>query len=190
MGANNAFCCWFTGLSGSGKTTLAKELVKTIKALGIPVVFLDGDQLREGLNSNLDFTLESRIENNRRAAEVAKIMLRSGIYVVASFISPTREIRDLVKTIIGSERYVEIFVDTSLGTCIRRDNKGLYKKALKGEIELFTGIHMPFEVPEASDLRIDMTFLNLFTANEVVLNFWQKKKATFDKSTSVEKTSL
>ncbi|MFT6783480.1 MAG: adenylylsulfate kinase [Saprospiraceae bacterium] len=138
---------WFTGLSGSGKSTIAEGLERKLFNLGHYVKVLDGDNIRSGINKNLGFSLEDRKENIRRIAEVAKLFLDSGVIVLCSFVSPTIEIREMAKGIIGQDDFKEIYVDTPLAICESRDVKGLYKKARAGEIKGFTGIDSPFEAP-------------------------------------------
>ena len=138
---------WFTGLSGSGKSTIAEALERQLFSQGYFVKVLDGDNIRSGINKNLGFSLEDRKENIRRIAEVAKLFLDSGVIVLCSFVSPTIEIRELARDIIGPDNFNEVFVDTPLAICESRDVKGLYKKARAGEIKGFTGIDSPFEAP-------------------------------------------
>ena len=145
---------WFTGLSGAGKSTLAALLEKALYRRNIHTCLLDGDNLRSGLNRNLGFTEAERTENLRRVAEVAKLFVQSGNVVIAAFISPLESDRQMVKEIIGEERFLEVFVDTSLDECEQRDVKGLYKRARAGEIRNFTGISAPFEEPKNPDLKV------------------------------------
>jgi len=145
---------WFTGLSGSGKSTIANLLEKELYSQGVHTYSLDGDNLRRGLNKDLSFTKEDRIENLRRTAEVAKLFVDAGLVVIAAFITPYNKIREDIKTIVGSEYYVEIFVNTPLEVCEQRDVKGLYKKARAGAIENFTGISAPFEIPVNPTIEI------------------------------------
>ncbi len=145
---------WFTGLSGSGKSTLAIQLEAQLHAKGFATYLLDGDNIRVGLNKDLTFTDEGRVENIRRIGEVAKLMLDAGIIVLSAFISPFNADRDQVKKIVGIENYIEVFVDTPLEICEQRDVKGLYKKARAGEVKNFTGIDSPYERPENPDLLI------------------------------------
>ncbi|MBT4762560.1 MAG: sulfate adenylyltransferase subunit CysN [Bdellovibrionaceae bacterium] len=152
---------WMTGLSGSGKSTLSKEVEKRIFAEGMQVYRLDGDNVRLGLNSNLDFTAQSRKENIRRVAEVAKLMNDAGLVVITSFISPFEDDRKMAKEIIGEEGFFEVFVNTSLETCEQRDTKGLYKKARAKEIPNFTGISSPYEAPVDADLHISTDELSV-----------------------------
>lgn len=138
---------WLTGLSGSGKSTLAIGLQNELHKAGKLCYILDGDNVRAGINSNLGFSEADRTENVRRIAEVAKLFADAGIITICSFVSPTGEMRDLARKIIGAEDFREIYVNASLESCELRDVKGLYKKARAGEIKDFTGIHQPFEAP-------------------------------------------
>lgn len=138
---------WFTGLSGSGKTTIAIALEKELQAKGLLTQILDGDNIRTGINNNLGFSDTDRIENIRRIAEITKLFVNCGVVTICCFVSPTEEIRTIAKNIIGKNDFVEIFVNTSLEVCEKRDIKGLYAKARKGEIKEFTGITAPFEAP-------------------------------------------
>ena len=151
---------WMTGLSGSGKSTIANALQNELFQKGYQVYVLDGDNVRGGLNKDLDFSDEGRIENIRRISEVAKLFADAGFVVITAFISPFQSDREQAKNIIGSEYFCEVFVDTPLEICEQRDVKGLYKKARAGEIPNFTGIGSAFEKPEAADILIqsvDMT---------------------------------
>ena len=146
---------WFTGLSGSGKSTLAVELESLLFERGYKAYLLDGDTIRAGLNHGLGFSEKDRIENIRRAAEVARLMLDSGIIVLAAFITPFKIHRDLVKQIVGPQNYIEVFVDTPIEICEQRDVKGLYKRARAGNLKDFTGINSPYERPEKPDIWIE-----------------------------------
>lgn len=148
---------WFTGLSGSGKTTLASALEKRLFELNYFCQILDGDNVRSGINKNLRFTDEDRMENIRRIAEVGKLFMNCGIILICSFISPTDEMRELAREIIGEDDFLEIFVNTPLEVCEKRDPKGLYKKARAGEIPNFTGISSPFEAPKHPFIEVDNT---------------------------------
>lgn len=148
---------WFTGLSGSGKTTLASMLEKQLFEFNYFCQILDGDNVRSGINKNLRFTEEDRLENIRRIAEVSKLFMNCGIILICAFISPTNEMRNLAKEIIGENDFLEVFVNTPLEVCEQRDPKGLYKKARAGEIKNFTGISSPFEVPENPFIEVDNT---------------------------------
>ena len=144
---------WFTGLSGSGKSTIANNLDDKLNNLGKRTYILDGDNIRLGLNNNLGFSPEDRKENIRRISEVAKLFADSGAIVMTAFISPYKKDRDAARKLIGND-FNEIFVDTKLEECIKRDPKGLYKKALSGEIKNFTGIDAPYENPQNPEIII------------------------------------
>ena len=148
---------WFTGLSGSGKSTLAFALEEKLFSKGIQVFTLDGDGIRLGLNKNLGFDQNDRSENLRRIAEVAKLMNQAGLVVLAAFISPFDADRMMIKHIVGSDKFVEVFVSTPLDICAERDPKGLYKKAVEGTIPEFTGVSSPYETPLKPDISVDTT---------------------------------
>jgi adenylyl-sulfate kinase len=152
---------WFTGLSGSGKSTLAVQLEAQLHGLGFKTYLLDGDNIRAGLNKDLTFTDEGRVENIRRIGEVARLMLDAGIVVLSAFISPFRADRDQVKAIVGEENYIEVFVDAPIEVCEQRDVKGLYKKARAGEVKNFTGIDSPYETPDSPDVIIETGILSV-----------------------------
>ncbi|WP_420576947.1 adenylyl-sulfate kinase [Ekhidna sp.] len=145
---------WFTGLSGSGKSTLAGRFETYLHNKGLCTYILDGDNIRTGLNNDLDFSDESRKENIRRIAEVANLFIDAGVIVLTAFISPFKEDRQAAKQVVGEENFLEIFVDCPLEVCEQRDVKGLYKKARAGEIKHFTGIDSPFEEPDNPDVRV------------------------------------
>ena len=148
-------CIWFTGLSGSGKSTLANLLEKKLCERGLHTYLLDGDNLRHGLNRDLGFTEADRVENIRRVAEVAKLMVDAGLIVLASFISPFQAERQMARRLFADTEFVEVFVDTPLSECERRDVKGLYAKARRGELKNFTGIDSAYERPEQPELVVD-----------------------------------
>jgi adenylyl-sulfate kinase len=152
---------WLTGLPGSGKTTISDALMVILQKEGFWVQNLDGDVLRKGLNSDLGYDMVSRIENIRRAAEVSKILMDSGVICICSFITPTLSLRQKVRDIIGSENLVEIFVNAPLEVCEKRDVKGMYKKARAGIIEDFTGISSPFEHPANPNIEIRTDLLTI-----------------------------
>ena len=152
---------WFTGLSGSGKSTIAIALERELHQRGLLCRILDGDNIRSGINNNLGFSAEDRVENIRRIAEVSKLFVDTGIITIAAFISPNNELRQMAASIIGKENFLEVYVSTPIEECEKRDVKGLYAKARKGEILNFTGISAPFEAPEHPDLSLDTSVLSL-----------------------------
>lgn len=152
---------WFTGLSGSGKSTLAIALERELQKRGLLCRILDGDNIRSGINNNLGFSPEDRVENIRRIAEVGKLFVDTGIITIAAFISPNNQLREMASRIIGKDDFMEIYVSTPIEECERRDVKGLYAKARRGEIKEFTGISAPFEAPEAPTLSLDTSKLSL-----------------------------
>lgn len=149
-----SFVLWFTGLSGSGKSTIANAVEQQLFESGFKTYTLDGDNIRQGINRGLTFTAEDRAENLRRIAEVAKLFVDSGQICLAAFVSPTLKDRQLVKDIIGESDFIEVFVDTPLEVCEKRDVKGLYAKARKGEIKNFTGISAPYEMPKEPKITV------------------------------------
>jgi len=162
---------WCTGLSGAGKTTLAKNLEKALHLKGHLAQVLDGDNIRTGINNNLGFSGEDRIENIRRIAEVSKLLIQSGVITINSFISPTTEIRNMAMDIIGRENFIEIYVNAPLKTCEERDIKGLYKKAREGKIKNFTGIDAPFEPPKTPDVEINTDKLDIRDSLQKALDY-------------------
>ena len=166
---------WFTGLSGAGKSTLANGLEQYLHKRNIRCYTLDGDNLRLGINSDLDFSGEGQKENIRRVAEIAKLMADAGMIVIASFISPFMEDREMAKKIIGEKNFVEVFVDCPLEVCEQRDAKGLYEKARHGLIKEFTGISSPYEKPENPDLTISSANTNIDESVQQVAAFLENK---------------
>ena len=166
---------WFTGLSGSGKSTLALALERHWFDEGRHVYLLDGDNIRSGLNSNLGFSQEDRFENIRRIAEVAKLMKEAGWWVLCSFVSPTNQIRQVIRDVVGDADLQMIWVNTSLEECERRDVKGLYAKARAGEIPNFTGISAPFESPDGPHIEVDTEGFDIRESLELLI-----KKITID----------
>lgn len=152
---------WFTGLSGSGKSTIAIALERELHQRGLLCRILDGDNIRSGINNNLGFSPADRVENIRRIAEVSKLFVDTGIITIAAFISPNNELREMASSIIGRDDFLEVYVSTPLEECERRDVKGLYAKARRGEIKEFTGISAPFEAPSHPALTLDTSVLSL-----------------------------
>jgi len=148
---------WLTGLSGSGKSTIANALESRLHALGYHTYILDGDNIRHGLNRDLSFSDADRVENIRRVAEVAKLMADAGLIVIVSFISPFQADRDMARTLMENGEFIEVYVDTPLQECMRRDPKGLYRRALMGEIKQFTGISSAYEAPTKPDVHLKTT---------------------------------
>ncbi len=161
---------WFTGLSGSGKSTIAIALERELHKRGILCRILDGDNIRTGINNNLGFSEEDRIENIRRIAEVGKLFVDTGILTIAAFISPNNQLRKMAAEIIGKKDFMEVYISTPLEECERRDVKGLYAKARRGEIKNFTGISAPFEAPTHPDIAIDTSKLSLEESVNLLLN--------------------
>lgn len=172
---HGSFLIWFTGLSGSGKSTLANEVEQRLHKLGVHTYPLDGDNIREGINQNLTFSAADREENIRRVAEIAKLFIDAGVVVLGSFISPYRKSRENIRSIIGEEHFVEVYVNTSLEECERRDVKGLYEKARAGKIPSFTGISSPYEAPENPDIEINTELMSVDEAAEMVISAIQDK---------------
>ncbi len=162
---------WFTGLSGSGKSTLAVQLEAQLHAHGFKTYLLDGDNIRAGLNKDLNFTDEGRIENIRRIGEVSKLLLDAGVVVLSAFISPFNADREQVKNIVGAGQYIEVFVDAPIEVCEQRDVKGLYKKARAGEVKNFTGIDSPYEAPQKPDVHIPTHQFSVDQSIETLLNY-------------------
>lgn len=165
---------WMTGLSGSGKSTVALGVERELHKRGLLCRLLDGDNIRDGINRGLGFSPEDRTENIRRIAEVGKLMVDTGIITLACFVSPTEEIREMARNIIGEKDFFEVYLCTPLSECERRDVKGLYARARRGEVKEFTGISAPFEAPEHPALAIDTTTTplqeNVMKVVEMILN--------------------
>lgn len=151
---HNSFLLWFTGLSGSGKSTIANVVEQELHKMGIKTYTLDGDNIRNGINSDLTFSPKDRTENIRRIAEVSKLMIDAGLVTLAAFVSPYKKDRENIRSIVKDVNFVEIYINTSVEECERRDVKGLYKKARAGEIKNMTGISAPYEAPESPDIEI------------------------------------
>jgi len=166
---HNSFLIWFTGLSGSGKSTIANALEKELYKKEIRTYSLDGDNIRNGINNDLSFSPKDRTENIRRIAEISNLFIDAGIVVLSAFVSPYRKDRKNIKNIVGNSNFVEIFINTSIEECERRDVKGLYKKARKGEILNFTGISAPYEAPINPDIEIKTEELSIDEAVKIII---------------------
>ena len=166
---------WFTGLSGSGKSTMSHALEERLFNKGCRTFVLDADNVRYGLNSNLDFSNKDRKENIRRIGEVSKLMMEAGFIIMTAFISPFKEDRNRIRNLIPNGDFIEIYCKASLETCEARDVKGLYKRARAGEIKNYTGINSPYEVPENSDLIIDTEQETIEDSVSIIISFLKKK---------------
>ena len=164
---------WLTGLSGAGKSTVAGQLEKLLHERGAHTYVLDGDNLRRGLSRDLGFTAQDRVENIRRVAEVARLMVDAGLIVITALISPFRAERGLARALFDTGEFLEVFVDTPLAVAEQRDPKGLYAKARRGEIKNFTGIDSPYESPEQPDIAIDTTVLSAEQAAQLIMEHLQ-----------------
>jgi len=167
----SSYVIWFTGLSASGKSSLANALDHALYERGLHTFLLDGDSLRLGLNQDLGFSKLDRTENIRRVGEVAKLFTDAGLIVLAAFISPLQNDRSLIKTLIGEENFIEVYLDTPLSICEKRDPKGLYKKVRVGEIKGFSGIDSPYEVPEAANIVINTDNFLIEHCVDIILNY-------------------
>jgi len=177
----NGILIWLTGLSGSGKSTVASLLEETLHKSGKLTYLLDGDNIRHGINSDLGFSVDDRIENIRRIKEVSKLFVDAGLITIGSFISPYSDDRESIRDLLG-ERFIEIYVKCDLATCEDRDPKGLYKKARDGEIQNFTGIDAPYEEPRNPEILIDTANLSVVEAVDRIIAYieryhiWEKRK--------------
>ncbi len=167
--SQRAVMIWLTGLSGSGKSTLAVGLERELHSRGILCKMLDGDNIRSGINANLGFSEEDRRENIRRIAQVGKLFIDCGVVTISAFISPTEEVREIAREIIGADDFMEIYVSTPIEECERRDVKGLYKKARAGVIKEFTGVSQMFEPPTNPTIAIDTTNISIKEATDILL---------------------
>jgi adenylylsulfate kinase len=168
--AQRAKVLWLTGLSGSGKSTIAQALERRLFVEGFFPQVLDGDNIRTGINNNLSFSAEDRLENIRRIAEIAKLYLHSGIICINSFISPSRDMRQLARDIVGTDNFIEVYINAPLEVCEARDVKGLYQKARQGLIKGFTGIDDPYEAPENPEIEIRTDQLSLEASVNVIMD--------------------
>ena len=172
---HKAYLLWFTGLSGSGKSTLANLVEIALHQQGISTYILDGDNIRQGINKDLSFTPQDRSENIRRIAEISNLMLDAGVITLAAFVSPYIKDREAIKQIVGSDNFIEIFVNTSLAECERRDVKGLYKKARSGEIKNMTGVSAPYQPSIHPDLEVITDGHSIEESVKTILEFINKK---------------
>lgn len=175
LNAHKSVLLWFTGLSGAGKSTIGHEVEKQLNELGARTYVLDGDNVRHGLCSDLGFTEEDRVENIRRIGEVSGLFVDAGVIVISAFISPYRRDRDGVRKLLGNGDFIEVFVNTDLEECARRDVKGLYAKAMKGEIPNFTGVSAPYEAPENPELELKAGEDDVQTCAAKVITYLREK---------------
>ena len=168
---HNSFLLWFTGLSGSGKSTIANVIEQKLHQMGVKTFTLDGDNIRKGINKDLTFSPEDRTENIRRIAEVANLMVNAGLVTLAAFVSPYKKDRASIRSIVKDVNFVEIYINTSVEECERRDVKGLYKKARAGEIKNMTGISAPYEAPENPEIEINTEEESLDVAVQRIIDF-------------------
>ena len=172
---HKAYLLWFTGLSGSGKSTLANLVEMALHQQGISTYILDGDNIRQGINKDLSFAPQDRSENMRRIAEISNLMLDAGVVTLAAFVSPYSKDREAVKQIVGPDNFIEIYVNTSLAACERRDVKGLYKKARAGEIKNMTGISAPYQAPIHPDIEVVTDGQTIQESVAIIMQFLNTK---------------
>jgi len=175
LNGHRPFILWFSGLSGSGKSTIAHRLEERLFEIGVRTYVLDGDNVRTGLNKGLGFSAEDREENIRRIGHVAKLFIDAGLVVLTAFISPYKKDRATVRSLVGSDEFVEIYVKCPLEICERRDTKGLYEKARRGVVKQFTGIDDPYEEPEHPEIILETDRVNLEQCVEKILNFLEAR---------------
>jgi len=167
---------WFTGLSGSGKSTIASAVEQKLFESGHHTYLLDGDNVRHGLNNDLSFTDRDRVENIRRIGELSRLMIDAGLLVMTAFISPFKADREMVRELVHSHEFIEVYMDTSLEECERRDPKGLYKKARLGEIKNFTGIDSSYEIPSYPEIIVDSVSLSIEECANQVIQYLTENK--------------
>jgi adenylylsulfate kinase len=175
MNGHQSFLIWFTGLSGSGKSTIANKVEYALHNRNIRTYALDGDNIRKGINNDLGFSPGDRSENIRRIGEISKLFIDAGVVVLAAFVSPYKKDREAVKSIVGKNNFVEVYINTSLEECEKRDVKGLYKKARRGEIKDFTGINAPYEAPESPDIEIKTEQFNIDQSVSKIMDYIRQK---------------
>lgn len=166
---------WFTGLSGSGKSTIANALETKLYEMGKHTYLLDGDNVRHGLNKDLGFSDEDRVENIRRIGEVSKLFVDAGLIVMSAFISPFRSDRQIVRDLVATGEFIEVFIDTPLEICEQRDPKGLYQKARKGEIPTFTGISSPYEIPNEPEIHVQTVDQSVEESVNNIIQYLERK---------------
>ncbi|UZD64721.1 MULTISPECIES: adenylyl-sulfate kinase [Marinobacter] len=171
---------WFTGLSGSGKSTIANALDVALHQRGYHTFLLDGDNVRHGLNKDLGFSDEDRVENIRRIGEVSKLFTDAGLIVLSAFISPFTSDRRMVRNLFPAGEFVEVFMDTPLATCEERDPKGLYEKARAGKIKHFTGIDSPYEAPERPEVRLDTSSMSVDDCVDHLIDYLLQRELIFE----------
>jgi adenylylsulfate kinase len=175
MNGHESFVVWFVGLSGSGKSTLADALEQRLYERGVHTYLLDGDNVRAGLNSDLDFSVESRIENIRRIGELANLFVDAGLVTISAFISPLETDRQKARSIVGTDKFIEVYVECPIEVCEQRDVKGLYAKARAGEISNFTGINSPFEAPQNPEILVNTAENSLEECLDKILEEIERK---------------
>lgn len=171
---------WFTGLSGAGKSTIAGAVEQKLYEMGHHTYLLDGDNVRHGLNKDLGFSDDDRVENIRRIGEMSKLFVDAGLLVLTAFISPFRADRRMVRELVGKSEFIEIHMDTPIETCEQRDPKGLYEKARKGEIKNFTGVDSEYEAPEHAEITISTAELSIEECADVVIDYLIAHRIIFD----------
>ena len=176
LNGHKAFVLWFTGLSGAGKSTLAHYVEERLYQMGCHTFVFDGDNVRHGLCSDLGFSAEDRTENIRRIGEMVKLFTEAGIIALTAFISPYTKDRESVRALVGNDKFIEIFCDSSLAVCESRDTKGLYAKARRGEIPGFTGISSPYEPPVNPELHLKTDETSLEDCVDIVIKYLSNKK--------------
>ncbi|WP_338732261.1 adenylyl-sulfate kinase [Mangrovimonas cancribranchiae] len=177
---HKSFLIWFTGLSGSGKSTIANVVEQKLHQKGIKTYTLDGDNIRKGINKDLTFAPEDRTENIRRIAEIANLMVDAGLVTLAAFVSPYKKDRENIRSIVKDVNFVEVYINTSVEECERRDVKGLYKKARAGEIKNMTGISAPYEAPENPDIEIQTEHESVEAAAQRIVEYITPKLSSND----------
>ncbi|WP_301771332.1 adenylyl-sulfate kinase [Burkholderia orbicola] len=172
----NSVCYWLTGLPGAGKTTLARDFSQSLRSMQISALVLDGDELRAGLNCDLTYSREDRAENIRRAADISKILIEADFTAIVALVSPYQEDREMARQIIGVDRFLEVFVDAPIETCMKRDPKGLYQRALSGLLPDFTGVTAPYEKPVSPTLHIPTSVYTVAESLGILLSHFEHRR--------------